>query len=129
MGVSGFGKHRGRSDGLQAHCRVCRVTINRLSHAGRREKAREYKKKFRLRNRLQVLEYLRRHPCVDCGERDPVVLEFDHQSEKRHDIASMIWWQTSWNVIEEEISRCQVRCANCHRRKTAHDLGWFRSKT
>ena len=126
--MSEFEKNRGRRDGLQAHCRACRVTLNRLSHARHKETLRGYKKKFRLRNKLRVLEYLRRHSCVDCGETDPVVLEFDHQGEKREDIASMVRWQTSWKAMEKEISRCQVRCANCHRRKTARERGWFRSK-
>ena len=126
--MSEFEKHRGRSDGLQAHCRACRVTINRMSHARHKDTLREYKKKFRLRNKLLVLEYLRRHPCVDCGEPDPVVLEFDYQGEKREAISSMIRWQTSWRAIEEEISRCQVRCAKCHRLKTAREQGWFRAR-
>ena len=125
--MSEFEKHRGRHDGLQAHCRRCRIEMNRLSHARHKDTLRNYKKKFRLRNKLLVLEYLRRHPCVDCGQANPIVLDFDHQGKKREDISSMIWSQTSWKAIEKEIARCDVRCANCHRIKTARERGWFRS--
>lgn len=27
-------------------------------------------------------------------------------------------------MLKTEIEKCEVRCANCHRRKTARDLGW-----
>ena len=30
--------------------------------------------------------------------------------------------------VEEEISKCEVRCANCHRKKTAKTFSWWRIK-
>jgi hypothetical protein len=74
----------------------------------------------RQRNRAFVSTYLATHPCVDCGEADPVVLEFDHvRGEKRMDVGRMA---TSVGVglvtLQAEIDKCEVRCANCHRRKT-----------
>ncbi len=57
-----------------------------------------------------------------------MVLEFDHQSEKREAISSMVSWATSWQAIEKEIALCAVRCANCHRRKTARERGWLRAR-
>ena len=68
-----------------------------------------------------VLEYLQTHPCVDCGEADPVVLEFDHQKDKELEIANAV--KQGWSIerITKEIMKCQVRCANCHRRKTVKD--------
>ena len=117
-----FYKNRSRRDGRQAHCRACRARIVRLSHARHRQTRRDYQKRFRLRNKILKTAYLRQHPCVDCGESDPQVLEFDHCGEKRDNISSMLAWQTSWRAIEQEIARCKVRCANCHRRKTLREL-------
>ena len=34
----------------------------------------------------------------------------------------------SWDVVEAEIGKCEVRCANCHRRRTAVQLGAYRLK-
>jgi 5-methylcytosine-specific restriction endonuclease McrA len=64
---------------------------------------------------------------VKCGESDPVVLEFDHIKGKEEEIARLIADGASIQRFEKEMSRCQVLCANCHRRKTSKDRGWFRS--
>lgn len=71
------------------------------------------------RNLVYVQEYLRRHPCVDCGENDTVVLEFDHvRGKKIQAVSRMVQDSQSIETIEEEILKCEVRCANCHRRIT-----------
>lgn len=64
--------------------------------------------------------YLAGHPCVDCGEDDPVVLEFDHvRGVKKYIVSRMMnaRGQRLPKVIEE-VAKCEVRCANCHRRVT-----------
>lgn len=72
-------------------------------------------------------DYLSTHPCIDCGETDPVVLEFDHvRGDKVDAISMMIGRGFPLERIKQEIEKCEVRCSNCHRRKTARDRGWFR---
>jgi hypothetical protein len=65
---------------------------------------------------------------VDCGETDPVVLEFDHVRDKLKDIGYMVTVGFSWSAIQLEIEKCEVRCANCHRRKTARVQGIYDAK-
>jgi L-lysine 2,3-aminomutase len=57
------------------------------------------------------------------------VLEFDHRdlATKRLAIAQMIERRYSWQTIIVEIGKCDVRCANCHRRKTSRQFGHRRS--
>ncbi len=76
--------------------------------------------------RLRRWEYLLSHPCVDCGETDPVVLEFDHRGEKRSAIVDLMRRHAPWEEILAEIGKCDVRCANCHRRRTARVRGYYR---
>lgn len=85
--------------------------------------------RIRAENRRRAWAYLRDHPCVDCGERDPVVLEFDHISDKVSDVSKLISNGIPWAAIEAEIAKCEVRCVNCHMRKTAMETGVFRRKS
>lgn len=82
--------------------------------------------RIRQENRQLVFEYLLYNPCIDCGEADPTVLQFDHQSNKHKSICEMIGDSYSWTRVLEEIQKCKVRCANCHARKTAAERGFFR---
>jgi hypothetical protein len=74
----------------------------------------------------RIWEYLLVHPCVDCGESDPLVLEFDHidRSTKRQTVSFLARSGYPWATIEAEIAKCQVRCANCHRSRTARQFDW-----
>lgn len=57
--------------------------------------------------------------CHDCGESDPVVLDFDHLRDKRLRVSTMR--ASGWTLltIVREMGKCEVRCANCHRRRHA----------
>lgn len=77
----------------------------------------------RAERRQIVIEHLQSHPCVDCGENDPIVLEFDHRdpSTKINSISRLVSQFAPLDVLRTEIEKCDIRCANCHRRKTAKD--------
>ena len=113
-------------------CRTCQNTYNRQHYRDNRPK---YILKAKVRNAEQsrinaeyLLEYLRQHPCVDCGETDIVVLEFDHLRDKLDNISAITREGYSLRKLKEEISKCEVVCANCHRRRTAKQFGWYRIK-
>lgn len=79
------------------------------------------------RTQLYAMEYLAVHPCVDCGETNPVVLDFDHRGNKDHEIAKLI--KSGWlAALKREIPKCDVRCSNCHRIRHA-PANCFRLKT
>ena len=59
---------------------------------------------------------------MDCGETNPIVLEFDHQSDKKFNLGNAVNKAYALSRIKEEIANCEIRCANCHRKKTAQDV-------
>ena len=93
------------------------------------KKASARRKEFLEEINGKLYDYLEQHPCVDCGETDPVVLEFDHvRGQKTYNVSAMGWLVLSWDSLLREIAKCEVRCANCHRRKTAERRSSYRYK-
>lgn len=94
----------------------------------RAERETQYRRGFKARRKARgkafVREYLLSHPCIDCGEPDPDVLDFDHRDPitKRATISQLIFGQFGISALTAEIAKCDVRCANCHRRK--HRQEW-----
>lgn len=121
--ISSFAPNRGRKDGVQSHCRVCHRANQRLHYARHdateRARCAKRRKDSVAENKRRVLAYLLDHPCVDCPERDPAVLEFDHRdpSQKIAEVAVLVRARHSWASILAEILKCDVRCANCHRKR------------
>ena len=112
-----------------SYCVPCTRAFNRAYYAKsdctkQRIRVQGNAKKYRDRNRKLLWEYLRLHPCIDCGETDPLGLEFDHVRPKRNNVSNLVSSCVPWSRIEAEIALCEVRCANCHRRKTARQLNW-----
>ena len=62
--------------------------------------------------------------CVDCGNTDIRVLEFDHvRGEKIWSVSEMVTRGSGMDVLLAEIAKCEVRCRNCHVIKTFHRMG------
>lgn len=56
-------------------------------------------------------------PCADCGHKyPPCVMDFDHiKDTKKFTIANKL---RSVELLLQEIAKCEVVCANCHRIRT-----------
>ena len=112
-------------------CKFCQSQVSKLHYKNNKQ---SYFDHARMRdaliienNQKKLANYLSCHPCIDCGQTDIRVLEFDHvRGDKANNIARMIGEGFSWSTIEAEIAKCEVRCANCHRIKTNERSSWWR---
>ena len=80
------------------------------------EKELAYKTKRQYKKKLAEIKQA--SGCVDCGESNHIVLDFDHLKDKKYNISRMIHDGFSWAAIKKEIAKCEVVCANCHRIRT-----------
>ena len=114
----------------QCQCKECtRLLIK--NHYNKNKQY--YLKKAKRRNqeiKIDIVNYIQgylsKRSCIDCGESDIAVLEFDHRnrSNKFKAVSTLIRHGYPMNIIRREITKCDVRCANCHRRKTSRDFKW-----
>ena len=88
-------------------------------------KAKVLSKHAKDRARAYINAHLLNNPCVDCGEADIIVLEFDHVGGDKHfNISDATRLGYGMPKLKAEMAKCEVRCANCHRKKTYERGGW-----
>jgi hypothetical protein len=103
---------------------------HRQHYHKRSQESKDRKVKLQLDRKRKIIEQLRtikaQRTCCVCGEADPIVLEFDHkdQSTKSFTIGQVA--KNGWGLakIMSEVEKCDVICANCHRRRTAVQCNW-----
>jgi hypothetical protein len=112
------------------YCRPCHAAYHREHYLANRQRyidqAARRTKAIAEERTAYLVEYFRLNPCTDCGETDPLVLEFDHVGQKAFNISAALR-DRNWQTILDEIAKCEVVCANCHRRRTARRAGFLRA--
>ena len=130
--ISDFNKNKKKSDGLQTQCRSCGKEKSKSYYKANVEKHKtvilKRKKKVIKQTAQYVWNYLKQNPCVDCGEKDPIVLDLDHvRGKKKRAVSHLVRRGNCLETIKKEIDKCEVRCSNCHRLKTAKDFQWYKN--
>lgn len=96
------------------------------------EKKREYRRRWYANNKSSEIGYVRRRKklirdwfnsykeslkCSECKENHPAILDFHHTSSKKEfGISKMVGEGYSIDRIKKELEKCDVLCANCHRK-------------
>lgn len=122
--------HKGSKnlDGLARWCKKCSAEYDRLRYVTGDKARKDRNKKLRQSKSQELIwNILCQSACKDCGITDPLVLEFDHMddSSKSYNISEM-YSSFKTETILKEIAKCEIRCANCHRKRTIIQLGMWR---
>ncbi len=117
--LSSFNK-KGKS--LTARCKSCLSEDAKLAFTKPARRKQVVQAVARRRRVLaQMINDLKSQPCADCNvSYPPYVMDFDHKdpSQKLENVAQLTSRGWSADRIKEEIQKCDVVCANCHRKRT-----------
>lgn len=104
-----------------AYTDLIKKRANELSwYYKNKDKIRLYKRKIR-QSKIEYVRKLKEVPCKDCGDEYPhYVMDFDHTiaSSKKATVNRLAGERAGWLTLKQEIEKCEVVCANCHRIRT-----------
>ena len=102
-------------------CRACKSEWSKKKWASGEIKQSNYEAKARRveRAREYIWNLFKVSKCFDCGERNPIVLEFDHLGDKFLAVSNMVSRNYGLDSIRAEIAKCDIVCANCHKIRTS----------
>jgi len=109
-----FNRSKKNLDGLHSYCRDCQKQHYRENHARHLANVRRTSD-ARIAKQREVIYIALQAGCIDCGNRDIRVLEFDHViGEKVRGVGAMVSRGSGPEAIAAEIAKCEIRCRNCH---------------
>lgn len=107
---------------LRASCKKCNGKRCQDWHNKNKEQVNVRSKKNReARNELArafIINHFKQNPCAECGDKNLMVLEFDHLGDKEFTIAKLLQSSALVSTIKKEVEKCEVVCASCHRIRT-----------
>lgn len=108
---------------LQSSCRKCQQAYRKSHYEANHQKYRDKAIRLKEKYKVEFYTWLQTQQCVDCGNDDFRVLEFDHLRDKEFNIGEMVGLRTLAG-LQDEIAKCEIVCANCHKIRSA-DRGNF----
>ena len=78
-------------------------------------------KATRMKVYQEIVDYKLEKGCADCGYKEhPAALDFDHLpgTTKEFNIGNAAGYYSDRKKIWDEVAKCEVVCANCHRIRT-----------
>jgi hypothetical protein len=116
--VTAFARY---GNGYQSYCRQCQKEYDAAWYQANKERRKAKVKVDREVHREWMDSLKEGIPCTDCGRTYPTyVMEWDHLPEaiKRLVLSNARRSAFSKKRILEELEKCELVCANCHRERT-----------
>lgn len=118
VGEEHFSPSRVREGKKRDWCRACCYARTRERMKSNPRLMVDAQKASRNRKYLYISQYKVERGCRDCGEKHPACLDLHHRdpSQKKERISKLAAENASMERIKAEMGKCDVLCANCHRK-------------
>jgi hypothetical protein len=119
--INDFAISTKRKDGRQSLCKACKKSYDKIYFKINHKAQYNRNKQNTINNRILVNSY-KVNGCKYCNEKDVCCLDFHHRNSKDKilEVSNMLLY--SAKKIIAEIKKCDVVCANCHRKLHAGKL-------
>ena len=111
--------------GYQGYCKACQKSYDKNYYLEDKKRRLDVNKKWQVKF-WEWYDTLKKEPCTDCQQEfDPVCMQWDHLPEydKIERVSFIARTTMSKNKVLEEISKCELVCANCHALRTKQRKG------
>jgi len=107
----------------QSRCRSCQSIAQADWYQSNKSSHKTSVAKYNILLREAKREYVARlkesTPCADCGRLGHfAAMDFDHLKDKTHTISKLTNNASSISQLMQEIAKCEIVCAYCHRVRT-----------
>ncbi len=112
-----------KGSGLHAYCKQC-VRVYFAHYYEKNRKSQCTRKFIRQKGERQaILDFilwLKSVPCIDCGNTyNTWQMQFDHvRGEKKFNLGAIPGKDTTFDMVVDEVLKCEIVCANCHAHRT-----------
>jgi hypothetical protein len=110
---------RSKNGSFLNQCKSC-IKLYQFEHY-HNNKQQYFERNARYRKQISsLIKSLKEKPCADCRQEYPTwVMDFDHrENEVKYKDVSKLTGNSSRGIVLQEIAKCDVVCANCHRQRT-----------
>lgn len=116
-----FSKNKNKKDGIQGCCKNCQKIYKDTYYNENKIKYKQDVKNRKDKAKKQAQDYVnsvKNIGCKHCKENHPACLDFHHleSSDKFKTISALVADGYNLKIIKNEIEKCIVLCANCHRK-------------
>lgn len=113
--IDNFASHPKRKDNRQSICRNCHSTYSKAHYEKNKRQYIDRAAERKKRHRREWVVFKATLKCVKCGENHPSCLDFHHKDIKSFNISNAVG-RLPYEEIMKELEKCEVLCANCHRK-------------